>query len=149
MEVMQDSEETYFEIRDSGNFIRMETIQLSHPDGSDWDVKWIDTVISAKAGAFSGNYTGSLIIDDFYNLEQQLSKLDKTLSGKAVLRDLEGYLELEIVGDGIGHFEVSVKMTDQPGIYQNQLVFSLQIDQSFIPEMVRQLDAIYRRFSIN
>ena len=53
---------------------------------------------------------------DFEKFKKDLSELYDNLSGSVNFSNIEGYLELKIIGDGIGHFEVNVKACDQPGI---------------------------------
>ena len=58
------------------------------------------------------------------------------------------YLELQIIGDGIGHFEVNVKASDQPGVNASELTFTMGFDQTELNELVNQLDRITKQFPI-
>ena len=66
---------------------------------------------------------------DFELFKRDLINLDKDFSGTEKLEPLEGQLVLNISGDGLGHFEVRCKATDQPG-YGGTLSFVLSFDQS-------------------
>jgi hypothetical protein len=62
---------------------------------------------------------------------------------------LEGYLEMKITGDGIGHFEVNIKACDKPGIYGSCLTFSLNFDQTYIKKLTNKLDEIIKEFPVS
>lgn len=142
-------EEIYFEIKDSGNFVRIEPQKLTNSNSElNWDNNWVVSRFVIKGGSFSGGYHGEVMTIDFEKFKQELSKLYDELEGKAEFRDLEGYLKISISGDGIGHFETEIVACDNPGIYGSELRFSLQFDQTQINEIVSQLDRIVKEFPI-
>src|SRR5690606_4933969 len=103
---MIESEEMYFEIVDAGDIVRLEPLELiKYCSDLDWDKNWIKTKVVVKSGKFSGQYWGEFMTVDFEKFKQELSRLYDNLNGTANFNDLEGYLELKIIGDGIGHFE--------------------------------------------
>lgn len=141
--------EIYFELFDSGDFVRLKPIELMKYDSDiDWDKNWIKTKVTVKGGKFSGQYSGEFMTVDFEKFKQELSRLYDNLKGSANFTDLEGYLEIKIYGDGIGHFEVNVKACDQPGINASELTFNMAFDQTELKELVNQLDQITRQFPI-
>lgn len=139
--------ELYFEIKDSGNFVRIEPQKLAKSNSElDWDNNWVISKFAVKGGSFSGNCSGELTTIDFEILKRELSKLYDKLDGKIEFEDLEGFLKISISGDGIGHFEAEIVACDN--IYESELRFSLHFDQTQIHEMVNQLDSITKEFSI-
>ena len=51
--------ETYFEILDGGDLIRVEPYRVvTYGSSIDWDKNWIKTRITIKEGVFSGNVLG-------------------------------------------------------------------------------------------
>ncbi|AWA31060.1 hypothetical protein HYN48_13735 [Flavobacterium magnum] len=101
--------ETYFEIFDSGSFIKLEPIEYTYLSAEmDWDKNWIKTKVEIRLENFTGNYIAEFTTLDFEDFERQISALYDNLNGTASFSDMENYLELRIVGDGIGHFEVTV-----------------------------------------
>jgi hypothetical protein len=84
---------------------------------------------------------------DFELFKRELIKLDKGFSGTAKLEPLEGQLLLNISGDGLGHFEVKCKATDQPG-YGGTLSFVFSFDQTELPRLTSELDKITKVFPI-
>ena len=63
-------------------------------------------------------------------------------------KDLEGYLTINIVGNGTGNFASQIICNDRPGIYSTELTFELGFDQTFIKEMVYNLNEITKSFPI-
>ncbi|AWI26866.1 WapI family immunity protein [Flavobacterium pallidum] len=144
---MDIEDKIVFQIFDSGNFISLEPISYNHYNSEmDWDKNWIKTKVDIKAGNFFGNYIAEFMTVDFVNFENQFTALYENLNGVANFNDLEGYVDLEIVGDGIGHFEVSISASDKPGYKSSSLEFSLDFDQTQIREMAFQLKKIINKF---
>lgn len=146
---MVERHEIYFEIFDAGDLVRLEPIELiKYNSDVDWDKNWIKTQVTIKGGKFSGQYFGDFMTVDYEKFKQELSILYDNLQGTANFNDLEGYLELKITGDGIGHFKVDVKACDQPGVNASELTFTMGFDQSEIKDLVNQLDRITNQFPI-
>jgi hypothetical protein len=143
------TDEIYFELSNGGDFVRLEPIELiDYKSSLDWDRNWIKTKIVIKGGAFSGQYQADIMTIDFEKFKQELSKLYDNLKGGAIFEDLEHALQLKILGDGNGHFEVKVKANDNPGIERSELSFTLTFDQTQIKDLVNQLDKITKVFPI-
>lgn len=146
---MNERQEIYFELFDAGDIVRLEPLELiKYNSDLNWDRNWIKTKVTVKGGLFSGQYSGDFITVDFEKFKQELSRLYDNLKGTANFNDLEGYLELKITGDGIGHFEVDVKACDQPGVNASELTFTMGFDQTELRELVNQLDRITKQFPI-
>lgn len=146
---MTEKQEIYFELFDAGDIVRLEPLELVKCDSDlAWDRNWVKTKVTVKGGKFSGQYSGDFMTVDFEQFKQQLSQLCNGLKGAANFKDQEGYLELKIIGDGIGHFEVNVKACDQPGVNASELTFTMGFDQAALNELVNQLDRITKRFPI-
>jgi hypothetical protein len=140
---MTERQDIYFELFDEGDIVRLEPLEFIYDDSDlDWDRNWIKTNVTIKGGKFSGQYTCEFMTVDFEKFKQELSRLNDNLQGTANFKDLEGYLELKITGDGIGHFEVAVKACDQPGVHASELTFTMGFDQTELKERVHQLDRI-------
>ena len=114
---MEEFEIAHFELSDRGKLVRIEPLHsLSNTAENDWDNHWINTRVILKAGGFSGKYEAEFMAFDFHKFKTELNALYFDLAGNAWFSDLEGYVDLKIKGDGIGHFEVKVSATDYPGI---------------------------------
>ncbi|MBB2151431.1 WapI family immunity protein [Pedobacter gandavensis] len=146
---MINTENLSFEISDSGYLVRLEPIErIQYNSEIDWDKNWIKTKVSINAGKFSGQYEGDFRTTDFKAFKEDLSKLYDNLNGTVIFNDLEGYLDLKIIGDGFGHFNVEVKACDNPGIYGSVLSFNMEFDQTEINKMVNQLEMIIKQLPV-
>ena len=146
---MTERQEIYFELFDAGAVVRLEPIELiNYNSDLDWDKNWVKTKVTVKGGTFSGQYSGDFMTVDFEKFKQELSQLYDNLNGAANFNDLEGYLELKIKGDGIGHFEVGVKACDQPGVHGSELTFTMGFDQTELKALISQLNGITKLFPI-
>lgn len=146
---MTQYSETYFEIFDGGDIIRVEPYQaIKYDSALDWDRNWIKTKITVKGGAFSGHYVADFMTTDFELLKRDFKKLDKDFNGTATFEPLEGQLKLNISGDGLGHFEVKCIAQDQPGI-GGTLSFTMSFDQTELTRLKTELDKITKAFPIS
>ena len=136
----------FFELKGSGEFLRIDVIGLAHPDAKDnWDRKWVKSKVSLKAGGFTGQFACDLMTPDFQQFKEQLSELYEKLNGIAIFDTIEGQIKIRLKGDGIGHFMADCIVRDSPGT-GNSLEFELEFDQTYIPEMINQLENITRTF---
>lgn len=139
----------YFEISDAGDLIRIEPIEIINYDSDiDWDKNWLKTRFTIKGGKFSGEYYGDIMTVDFEQFQKEISSLYDNLNGFASFHDLEGFLDLKIKGDGLGHFEVDVKACDQPGIDSSELNFKMSFDQTLIKDLSNQLEIITEKYPV-
>jgi hypothetical protein len=144
---MTDEQDIYFEISNNGNLIRLEPIESVKYDSElDWDKNWIKTKVIVKGGNFAGQYFGDFLTIDLENFKLDLHRLYDNLNSTVRFCDLEGYLDIRIIGDGIGHFVVKVRACDVPGIYGSELSFEMTFDQTEIKGLERQLYEITKRY---
>ena len=146
---MEFNENLFFEIKNQGNYIRIETLYLIKYDSEiDFDRNWIQCKIYASGGAFSGEYSRDLMTTDFEKFKHDLNSLYTNLNSSAEFYDLEEAVNIKIKGDGIGHFNAEITCNDSPGIEAAQLKFEIDFDQTFIKKIVKQLNIITRKFPI-
>tara|TARA_R100000306_G_C4310566_1_gene109960 strand:+ start:102 stop:590 length:489 start_codon:yes stop_codon:yes gene_type:complete len=139
---MTAEKDLYYEIEDSGNYIRIGINGLNFPNAKfDWDRNWINTLIEVKAGAFSGSFNAELITTDFEKYKNNLEIIYDNLNEKVEFKTIEGQIKIDIKGDGFGHFSAVCQLIDKVGI-GNKLEFDLNFDQTQIPKMIRQLEKI-------
>lgn len=143
---MQDN--LYFEISNGGDIVRVAPKERTHLGATDyWDKNWITTIISVQGGAFSGKYEADFMASDFETFKQELELLYENLKGGATFSGLERQLELKCIGDGLGHIKIDVVAQNFPG-YGAELTYTINIDQTFIKPLVKQLDEITKAFSV-
>lgn len=145
-----DEEELIFELKNSGDYLKIITIRLFYPDAEiDWDRNFIQTKFEVKCGAFSGQFYGELFTFDFENFKQELQQLYKDLKSQAKFISREPAIDLKISGDGIGHLKAECILQDVTYMTGNRLYFEMDgFDQTFIPDMIRQLDLILKKFPV-
>ena len=142
------TDEIAFEITDGPDTIKIEPLNWSFTDAElDWDKNWIYSRITAKGGAFRGQFYCGLMTVDFELFKRDLKKIYISLKGHAEFKTIEGQIHIEIVGDGQGHFAVDCEVIHPVGI-GNNLNFKMSFDQTQIPDFVRQLDVITKKFPI-
>ena len=131
-----------------GNQVSLRPLYRENPSAQDYDDgNWLVTESLLEAGAFGGKVRASLCTQDFFSFRTQLRGLTTTPRGAARFETMEEWLELEVVGDGKGHFAGTGELTDSPGT-GNRLRFSFAFDQTHLPAMLRQLEEICRRFPV-
>ena len=139
--------ELFFEINDGNNQVKVTPKNFIYPNAEQvWDSYWLKSDVIIKAGAFSGNYEADFMSVDFAKFKKELEYLYDHLDSTATFEGLEQYLTITLKGDGLGHLEGLCQASDKPGWMPNDLEFYLNIDQTHIPGLIRQLDNIIKEF---
>ncbi len=137
---------TYLELAANGDFIKIELDELLYPNSeSDWDRNWIGSIVTVKAGGFSGKFNANLMTIDFENFKQNLTQLYDKLDETVIFNSLEDFVEIKISGDGVGHLEARCELMDNSDP-RNILRFNIYFDQTQIPEWIKQLERITKEF---
>jgi hypothetical protein len=111
-----------------------------------WDGNWLVAKVTVAAGGFRGELAGSLRADEFVRLRDQLRLLFDDLAGTASFKTMEDWLMIEVVGDGKGHFHATCIAVDVPTA--SRLTFTIDFDQTELPDIVRGLDAVCEAFPV-
>jgi hypothetical protein len=104
---------------------------------------WFDTEVEIQCDGWRGKFTASVLQGELPAFAQKLRILHEKLEGEAALIPIEPNLEVSFIGDGKGHIEVN-------GIARNQfhtgtkLSFHLDLDQTFLPAIIKGLEEIDR-----
>jgi hypothetical protein len=131
-----------------GEHVIIEPRRRNYPDCSDyWDGNWIGCTIDVRAGGFRGSVNADLRTEEFVSFRDALRDLYDRLAGEAMFETMEHWLTIKIVGDGRGHFEAKCELRDDPGM-GNRLEFALAFDQTDLPPVLRDLDAIVAAFPV-
>ena len=122
-------------------------VRREHEGATDyWDGNWIVAKVTVGAGGFRGELVGSLRIEEFVRLRNQLRLPLGDLAGTSKFETMERWLALEIVGDGRGHFHAACVAVDVPTA--SRLTFGIDFDQTELPEILRGLDAVCDAFPV-
>ena len=126
--------------------LALHPLRRERPDATDyWDGNWVETSVVVAAGAFRGEFQASLRVEDFARFRDEVRVLYESLAGRARFRTMEDWISVEIEGDGKGLLRVECSLVDEPGV-GNRLTFTLGLDQTDLPEILRRLDAICGAF---
>lgn len=106
---------------------------------------WFSATVEVLAGGFRGSYSAAFNSWAFSNFCGQLEKLYQSVSGSAVFTSYDAQLEMTLTCDALGHIRLRGEATDCAGI-GNKLVFGLEIDQTHVPAVIRDLKAALDRY---
>jgi hypothetical protein len=107
---------------------------------------WLRSIVEVEVGAFRASYPCHFDGGAFQRFAAELRVLHSSLKGKATFSSYEGQLELELVGDGLGHLQVKGEAMDVAGT-GNTLSFRLGgMDQTELPELFRDVEAIWSAY---
>lgn len=102
---------------------------------------WLDAEVLVNLGAWSGRYSAQFHENDFSPFAAKLEELRATLTGDATLSSLDGYLDLTLTGDGLGHISVMGEAWDRPRV-GSHLLFSYETDQTALPALQASLTSL-------
>jgi hypothetical protein len=105
----------------------------------------VNARIEAIFDGFRASYVTDLLGGDLPAFREALARLRSFESQEAVFETAERELRIEIKGDGRGHFKV--KCVTQKNFAEGfpSLTFTLEFDQTDIPPILAELDAVLGR----
>jgi len=119
------------------------------PDAQDrWDGNWLHvTAQCARAGAIVAASGPILDAADLQRFRDGLAAIHETLSGEAELSGAEPHIRVRVaVNEGRGELRIRVELTPDPDDQGHW--FEYAVDQSYLPETIRQLDAVLELFPV-
>jgi len=119
------------------------------PDAHDrWDGNWLHvTAQCAQAGAIVA--AGGPILDaaDVERFRDELAAVQASRSGQAELSGAEPDIRVRVAaGNGRGDLSVRVELTPDPQAQGHW--FEYVLDESYLPETIRQLDTVLELFPV-
>jgi hypothetical protein len=131
-----------------GDHIALRPLCRSNPGATDyWDGNWLKVAVDVRTGAFRGKYVADLRVEEFRDFREQVVVLHESLKGEAALNSMEAWVSVRLAADRLGHLNAQCEVRDQPGM-GSRLLFTLDLDQSFIPTMVTALDDVIRSYPL-
>jgi hypothetical protein len=125
-----------------GDHISLRPLCRPNPGATDyWDGNWLKVAVEVRTGAFRGKYVADLRVEEFESFRAQLDALYKALNS------MEGWVSVRLAADRLGRLNAECEVRDQPGM-GSRLLFTLDLDQSFIPTMVAALDDVIRSYPL-
>lgn len=126
--------------------LKIKPLRYEHWDSEHaYDRSWVQTAIILDIDGFVGNYTASLQDVDFAVLKRDFQLCLADLNKSFTFEVAEHAITLRISGDGLGHFYIKGGC-EQPN---SSLDFEMTFDQSFLPSMIDELEAITTQFPYN
>ena len=112
-----------------------------------WDGNWIDCAIAVHAGGFRGEYVACLRTNEFATFQADLERLYRELAGSGGFHSMEEWVDIQLTGDGRGHFAGLCRLKDRAGD-GNVLECEVEFDQTDVPAMLEQLRRIADQFPV-
>jgi hypothetical protein len=121
--------------------------QFPNNDDKD-DGNWVRGVVNVNSGSIRGSFECWLCTYDFPAFREAVEQLYESLEGEAKFSTMEDGLFIRLHGDGIGHIDAEVTAVDRSLGTFATLSFTMQIDQTYLPEVVAQLRDIESEFPV-
>lgn len=118
--------------------IRVTSVESVHKD------YWLTADAKISVGGFTSSFAFALQPRDLSSFRNQLMSMHRNLKGEAGFSTIEGQLEVKLVVQRTGRICVEGTAEDEAGM-GNRLKFHFEIDQSFLPDVVRALDDVETR----
>lgn len=129
-------------------FLMIEILGRSYPNYTDyWDGNWLNARVTLSVGGFKGLLGGYLRPEEFLRFREEIATLNNNLSGKASFSTMEEWFSIKLTGDGKGHLILKGQVRDRPGS-ENTLNFTIELDQTFLPEILKGLDKTINIFPV-
>ncbi|MBD1877338.1 hypothetical protein [Coleofasciculus sp. FACHB-T130] len=112
-----------------------------------WDRTWINSEIEIILPGYHANFFGDIRTEEIFSFLEQLKEMSQTLSGVAELNTMEGLMNLKAEMNNLGHIQWNGKTTYPIG-NGNTLTFNFSNDQSFLANLITELQMIKKHFPI-
>ena len=131
-----------------GQHVLFTVLGRKHPGLFDyWDGNWLACEVKVAAGAFRAAFRADLRAEELQAFRDQADALVQSVEGVATFSTMEGQLALTIGGDIKGRVSVKGEARDMPA-GDNLLQFAFEIDQTYLKEICRSLDAVVSAFPV-
>ncbi len=136
------------EIRGAGAFVRLDFQHRAYPEKQDhWDGNWVVTRIQAEVPGFRADFTDQVHLGDVVRFYEEVLKMHVTLSGQATLAMMEEFLSVtgELDPRGALRWSARLARSFRSGTH---LHLAWEADQSYLPELIRQLEEALIAFQV-
>jgi hypothetical protein len=112
-----------------------------------WDGDWLRVTVHVGGTGANVWTQGSILhLGELEDWLRQLEQMSQTLSGKAELTPVEPNLYVSFEIDKLGHIRAQIYVT--PDHMSQHHEFREEIDQSYLPSLIRQLRAVLQDYPI-
>lgn len=120
----------------------------NNSDANDYgDANWLTTELSVKTDVWFGKYNANLRTEEFLDLKNNLEILYDIPDHDFKFDPMEPWLIMDFKGNKLGQIEIEGEACDKLG-QGDKLQFSFSIDQSYLPEIIRNLQNTIKEFPI-
>lgn len=138
---------TSITIGSDATFVKILVSRQLYPNSADiHDKNWLKALVEMQSGGFQGALNIDLWISDFTLFKNELEQLYQKLEGTAHFENIEDNIIIHLTGNGRGHINVSAILKDFDGRHENSLEINFEIDQSFIPKLVADIQKLVSSF---
>lgn len=109
---------------------------------------WFSADVGIVAGGFRAAYPANFNSWAFHDFVAQLEEMHRAVAGCAVFTSCEAQLELVAECATTGHIRLRGEAMDRGGT-GNELRFSLELDQTYLPAVINTLRAALEHFPPN
>jgi hypothetical protein len=100
--------------------------------------RWFHANVSVQSAVWSGKLRAEFRAGELRQYGLEIERLYEELKGRAELRPIEPFLEMNFEGDGRGHILVSGTACDRVGA-GTRLEFEFELDQTQLPSIAKAL----------
>ncbi|AVK97392.1 hypothetical protein FCT18_01850 [Lysinibacillus sphaericus] len=128
--------------------IEIEVLIRIYPNSTDyWDANWITSTIKIEIPGYLVQFTADLRTDELRDFLAELTMISSDLSGKAMLLNMEDYIQLECQMNKMGQLLWSGQ-TCYPVGNGAVLKFEFKSDQSYLQRLVKEVEDILLVFPV-
>ncbi|GGA40859.1 WapI family immunity protein [Psychrobacillus lasiicapitis] len=122
--------------------VEIEILGREHPNSYDyWDGNWVVSNVKVQIPGYYVDFNASLRTDEIRDFVDDLKLMDRHLSGKAILNNLDSFIHFEGKMDKLGHIEWSGE-TCYPVGTGAVLSFEFMSNQSYLKDLIKDLEDI-------
>ena len=128
--------------------VEIDVLTREYPNSSSyWDVNWVISNVKVEIPGYYVNFTASLRTDEIRDFVNELKSMNRYLTGKAILKNLDSFIHFEGEMDKLGHIDWSGE-TCYPAGSGAVLSFEFVSDQSHLINLIKELEDIIYVFPV-
>ncbi|QCR31910.1 hypothetical protein [Lysinibacillus sp. SGAir0095] len=122
--------------------VEIDVLAREYPNSSDyWDGNWVISNVKVEIPGYYVDFNASLRTDDIRDFVNDLKSMNRYLTGKAILKNLESFIHFEGEMDKLGHIDWSGE-TCYPAGSGAVLTFEFVSNQSYLEDLIKELEDI-------
>ncbi|MBD8028705.1 hypothetical protein H9636_18930 [Ureibacillus sp. Re31] len=122
--------------------VEIDVLAREYPNSSDyWDGNWVISNVKVEIPGYYVDFNASLRTDEIRDFLNDLKSMNRYLTGKAILKNLESIIHFEGEMDKLGHIDWSGE-TCYPAGSGAVLTFEFVSNQSYLEDLIKELEDI-------